>query len=407
MGHLIVRNLGKAYKRYPHKWARLAEWLSPSPAARHELKWVIRGLDFDIRPGDAVGIIGRNGAGKSTLLKMITGTTRPTEGSIETGGRVAALLELGMGFHPDFTGRQNVYMAAHLLGLSAAEIDAHMTQIEAFAEIGAYIDQPVRTYSSGMQVRLAFSVATAVRPDILIVDEALAVGDAAFQHKCYARIRRFKEEGTTLLFVSHDPGAVKSLCERAILLDQGRLALDGSPDAVLDYYNALIAAQENAAIVQQPATATEAATSTRSGNGKAALLSVEMQRNGANARLFQVGDDVALRIRFRKNEALEDLTLGFLIRDRLGNDVFGTNTHFLGISLDDVAVGRDAELLVRIPRLNLGLGSYNLSIALHSHSAHLTDNYDWWDKALVFEVVPGNTPHFIGVCNLPVSAMLV
>ena len=245
MGQIRVTDLGKAYKRYPNRWARLREWLTPGSLPRHQAHWVMRGISFTVAPGEAVGIIGNNGAGKSTLLKIITGATQASEGTVETTGRVAALLELGMGFHPDFTGRQNVFMAGQLLGHSVALLHQHFSAIEAFAEIGDYIDQPVRTYSSGMQVRLAFSVATAIRPDILIVDEALSVGDAYFQHKSFARIRQFRDQGTTLLFVSHNPGAVKTLCNRAILLDQGIMARDGAPDDVLDYYNAVIARLES------------------------------------------------------------------------------------------------------------------------------------------------------------------
>lgn len=180
MGHIRVTGLAKAYKQYPNRWSRLLEWLVPFSPARHNLHWVLRDVDFEIQPGEAVGIVGVNGAGKSTLLKMITGTAQPTCGQIHLQGRMAALLELGMGFHPDFTGRQNAVMAGQLLGMQVDEINALMPQIESFAEIGEAIDQPVRTYSSGMQMRLAFSVATARRPDILIVDEALSVGDAYF-----------------------------------------------------------------------------------------------------------------------------------------------------------------------------------------------------------------------------------
>ncbi|MEA5097876.1 MAG: ABC transporter ATP-binding protein [Burkholderiaceae bacterium] len=233
MAYLRVNSIGKAYKRYPRRSGRIAEWLGLGK--RHELRWVLRDLSFEITAGEAVGIIGVNGAGKSTLLKIITGTTRPTTGTVEASGRISALLELGMGFHPDFTGRQNVTMAAQLHGIANDEIDRKMQEIEEFAEIGDYIDQPVRTYSSGMQVRLAFSVATAIRPDILIVDEALSVGDTYFQHKSFDRIRQFREQGTTLLFVSHDPGAIKTLCDRALLLDAGGIVQDGSPIAVLDY----------------------------------------------------------------------------------------------------------------------------------------------------------------------------
>lgn len=397
MGFLKVRSLGKAYKQYPHKWARLAEWVSPFQISKHQLNWVLRGLDFDIFPGEAVGIVGRNGAGKSTLLKIITGTTQPTEGSIEIGGRVAALLELGMGFHPDFTGRQNIFIAGQLLGLNTGEIAAHMGDIEAFAEIGPYIDQPVRTYSSGMQVRLAFSIATAVRPDILIVDEALAVGDAYFQHKCFTRIRQFRADGTTLLFVSHDPGAVKTLCDRAILLDGGRIAKAGNPDDVLDYYNALLARNGGA-----PIAAEEGQTlGTRSGSKKAEILSVELLGGTPGSKIFRVGEAVTLQIHFKKREILPELTLGVLFKDRLGNEIFGTNTFHLGLTLNATPPGESEYVKFDIPELNLGVGSYSITVALHSRATHLSDNYDWWDKALVFEVVPGGGPDFVGVCRLP------
>lgn len=236
MGSITVTNLGKAYKQYPNRWSRLAEWVLPGNKPRHHLHWVLQDINFTVQPGEAVGIIGINGAGKSTLLKMITGTTQPTTGSVHITGRVAALLELGMGFHPDFTGRQNAFMAGQLLGYSVEEIARLMPEIEAFAEIGEYIDQPVRVYSSGMQVRLAFSVATMVRPDILIVDEALSVGDAYFQAKCYQRIAQFKEQGTTLVLVSHSPGDVVKHCERAIMLKNGRIELDGTSRAVSNRY---------------------------------------------------------------------------------------------------------------------------------------------------------------------------
>ena len=210
MGTISVTNLGKAYKQYPTRWSRLAEWLIPGRKPRHALKWVLQDVSFKVNPGEAVGIIGINGAGKSTLLKMITGTAQPTTGSVHMTGRVAALLELGMGFHPDFTGRQNAYMARPTAWSCVDQITRTVPDIEAFAEIGDYIDQPVRVYSSGMQVRLAFGVATAIRPDILIVDEALSVGDAYFQHKSFDRIREFQKHGTTLLLVSHDKQAIQS-----------------------------------------------------------------------------------------------------------------------------------------------------------------------------------------------------
>jgi len=192
MGTLILDNLGKAYRHYRHPLSRIAGWFGG--ADRYTENWVLRHIDLKVEPGESLGIVGRNGAGKSTLLKLITGVSHPSEGRVHLTGRVSALLELGMGFHPEFTGRQNVYMQAYLHGLSHDEVDGLLPGIAAFAEIGDYFDQPVRIYSSGMQVRLAFSVATALRPDILIVDEALAVGDAYFQHKCFDRIRRYRAE---------------------------------------------------------------------------------------------------------------------------------------------------------------------------------------------------------------------
>ncbi|MDO9164202.1 MAG: ATP-binding cassette domain-containing protein [Methylococcaceae bacterium] len=250
MGTISITNLGKAYKQYPTRWSRLVEWFVPFSKPQHQLKWVLQDINFTVNPGEAVGIIGINGAGKSTLLKMIVGTTQPTTGSINITGRVAALLELGMGFHPDFTGRQNTYLAGQLLGMSVEEITSLMPEIEAFAEIGDYMDQPVRVYSSGMQMRVAFSIATARRPDVLIVDEALSVGDTYFQHKSFDRIREFRKQGTTLLIVSHDKSAIQSICDRAILLNEGKLAMQGQPEAVMDYYNAMIAHKENSKIEQ-------------------------------------------------------------------------------------------------------------------------------------------------------------
>ncbi len=399
-GTIELIGLGKAYKRYPSRWARLREWLQPAQQ-RHQLHWVLQGLNLHVAPGQAVGIIGRNGAGKSTLLKLITGTSTPTEGQVQLQGRVAALLELGMGFHPDFTGRQNAWMAAQLMGLAEREIADAMPGIEAFAEIGHYMDEPVRTYSSGMQVRLAFSVATSVRPDILIVDEALAVGDAAFQHKCYARIRSYRTQGTTLLFVSHDPGAIKSLCDRAVLLDAGKVIADDLPDQVLDLYNALIAEKENRDFEAQAAPVGQRSIGVRSGDGRASILSVSCHNAQGLARVFVVGEPLQLQVQFVKHAALSDLTIGFLVRDRLGNDIYGTNTwHVPGPDLSKLPQGQPVTLCWNIPAVNLGPGSYTVSVALHGDMTHVENSYDWWDKATLFEVVRGPEPLFEGVCRL-------
>ncbi|KFN42620.1 ABC transporter ATP-binding protein [Arenimonas oryziterrae] len=233
-----LRGLGKCYHVYRRPLDRL--WQAIAPGARYREFWALRGLDMDIAAGETVGIIGRNGSGKSTLLQMIAGTLTPTEGEVQVRGRIAALLELGSGFDPDFTGRENIYLNAAVLGLRRHEIDERFARIEAFADLGDYLDQPVRGYSSGMAVRLAFAVAINVDPDVLIIDEALAVGDEAFQRKCFARIDQMKRDGTTILFVSHAAASIVQLCDRAVLIDAGERVLTGLPKDVVARYQRLV-----------------------------------------------------------------------------------------------------------------------------------------------------------------------
>ena len=400
-GALAVRNVGKLYRRYARPWHRLGEWASGGRVAWHEAFWALRGVTFSIAAAESVGIIGLNGAGKTTLLKILTGTTQATEGEVEIAGRVAALLELGLGFHPDFTGRQNAFMAGQLMGLSSRDVAGLMPEIEAFAEIGRYIEQPIRTYSTGMAVRLAFAVATAARPEILIVDETLSVGDAYFQHKCIGRIREFQEAGTTILFVSHDPTAVKTLCGRALLLEAGRLIHDGAPDQVLDYYNALIAKREaNHRIFR--AEADGGRITLRSGTFEARIADIDLlDAAGRPARAFSVRERARARARVEFSSVVTAPTAGILIRDRLGNDVFGTNSfHMAPIQ---GAYGPDDELFVEFDvDLNIGVGEYTLTVAVHSDATHAVTNYDWWDKVIAFQIVPGIEPYFVGAAWLPV-----
>lgn len=399
MGTITVSNLGKGYKQYPTRWGRLAEWVLPGSKPRHQLKWVLQDVNFTVSPGEAVGIIGINGAGKSTLLKMITGTTQPTTGTVQISGRVAAMLELGMGFHPDFTGRQNVFMAGQLLGYGAQDIASLMPAIEAFAEISDYIDQPVRIYSSGMQVRIAFSLATAHRPDVLIVDEALSVGDAYFQHKSFERIRKFQDMGTTILFVSHDFGAVRALCKRVILLGDGHVLRDGSAAEVLDYYNALIAEKEGDPGIRQELLADNRPL-TRSGTGAVKLLQVELHdHTGAPALRFATGDPMAVNITAKTQQAVDSLVAGIMIRDRTGNPIFGTNSWHLRQPLFRLPAQTEASFIFKFP-LNLGPGSYSVSAALVDRDTHLSQNYDWQDNLLVFEVINLDCPSFVGVAYL-------
>jgi lipopolysaccharide transport system ATP-binding protein len=328
--------------------------------------------------------VGANGAGKSTLLKLITGTSLPTTGGIALEGQVAALLELGMGFHPDFTGRQNVIMAGQLLGLSSSEIQALMPEIEVFAEIGDAIDQPVRTYSSGMQMRLAFSVATARRPDILIVDEALSVGDSYFQHKSFERIRQFRREGTTLLIVSHDRYAIQSICDRALLLQAGRLVMQGSPDTVLDYYNALMADQEGRSIRQEQLASGHVRTI--SGSAEAVIEAVNLlDACGAVIDTVRVGEPVELVVEVLVRQPVERLGLGFLIKDRFGQAMYGLNTSRLDKSLENLQGGE--RLTFRFTfTMRLGQGHYSISLCLSRDDSHLSGNYEWRDYGQVFHV---------------------
>ena len=394
MGSITVSNLGKAYKQYPTRWSRLREWLTPGKREYHQTKWVLQGINFTVQPGEAVGIIGINGAGKSTLLKLITGTTQPTTGSVHMAGRVAAMLELGMGFHPDFTGRQNAFMAGQLLGMASDDIARLMPEIEAFAEIGDYIDQPVRVYSSGMQMRLAFSVATAIRPDILIVDEALSVGDAYFQHKSFDRIREFRKLGTTLLIVSHDKGAIQSICDRAILLSVGRLAMEGEPEAVMDYYNAMLADHQNQEVKQE--IREDGKVQTTSGTGEATVTSIFLlDSQDRPIEVVDVGQVVQLRIKVKAHAAIDRLVLGYGLKDRLGQVIYGTNTHLKEQSLCSVASGDEFQFDIAFAA-NLGPGTYSVQTALVSSDSHLVNNYEWRDLALVFNVVNINKPYFAG-----------
>jgi lipopolysaccharide transport system ATP-binding protein len=396
MGSIRVSNLGKAYRQYSSRWGRLAEWLSLSNKPRHRLKWVLQGISFEVSPGEAVGIIGINGAGKSTLLKLITGTSQPTTGEVHVSGRVAALLELGMGFHPDFTGRQNAHMAGQLIGLTAAEISSLMPEIEAFAEIGDYIDMPVRVYSSGMQMRLAFSIATCKRPDILIVDEALSVGDSYFQHKSFNRIRSFGQQGTTLLIVSHDKSAIQAICSRAILLKDGAVAMQGDPETVMDFYNALIADVENSNVKQVPLQ--DGRMQTVSGTGEAVVSEIGLYNAaGEKVELIRVGEPVELRVVVRVNSDIESLVLGYGVKDRLGQVMYGTNTWHSGQVIQAAKAGETYAFSVAFPA-NYGVGSYSIQTALVDKETHLSSNYEWRDLAVVFNVV--NVDKFVFVGSL-------
>ena len=360
MNSIDVVRAGKAYKSYPRKSGRALEWMGFRD--QHQKHWVLRDVTFGIGPGESVGIIGANGAGKSTLLKIIAGVTQPTEGSIHRSGRVAALLELGMGFHSEFTGRQNVFMAGQLQGMTPGQIAAHLDEIRAFADIGDYFDEPVRTYSSGMQVRLAFSVATAMRPDILIVDEALAVGDIFFQQKCFDRLAQYRDAGTTILFVSHAPATVVQLCERAIFLEQGRVRLDGTAREATDLYQA-------SSLVKLDKRAEEISVANVEGQAAAGTISTPSVTL-AGATLFDdsgkpttvlIGDATArLEIRYTVHRELDDPHIGFKIRDRFGAVLFESNSYCMRQPIGPVAAGTQIIAAFEFP-VSIAPGDYTIT----------------------------------------------
>jgi lipopolysaccharide transport system ATP-binding protein len=304
-----------------------------------------------------------------------------------------------MGFHPDFTGRQNAYMSGQLLGLSVEEITALMPEIESFAELGDYIDQPVRVYSSGMQVRLAFSVATARRPDVLIVDEALSVGDAYFQHKSFDRIRSFKKQGTTLLIVSHDKQAIQSICNRAILLNEGHLAMEGEPEAVMDYYNALLADPQGVTVKQEVALGGKKKTMSGTGEGIIKEICL-LNEQGQPVVTINVGQLVNLKVLVEARKDISELILGYLIKDRLGQPVFGTNTYHLNKKLYDVAAGTIINFNFCFTA-SIGPGTYAISSAIHANDTHNSKNYEWRDLAITFNVVNIDKETFVGAAWLP------
>lgn len=389
-----VSGLGKAYKQYAGRWSRLAEWMLPWSASRHQLHWVLQDINFTLAAGEAVGIVGLNGAGKSTLLKIIAGTAESTIGRVEMTGRVAALLELGMGFHPDFTGRENALMAGQLQGFSGEQMQALMSSIEAFAEIGTYMDQPVRTYSSGMQMRLAFSVATASRPEILIVDEALSVGDAYFQHKSFARIREFRRAGTTLLIVSHDRYAIQTICDRAILLKAGRMVSQGDPVEVMDFYHAMLAERDQNTV--RLGYLRDGRRQTISGSGEASIIDVVLLDDaGKKTETVEVGDDVTLEVRVAINSPVPRLVMGYMIKDKLGQPIYGINTHRIDRSLTDLHPGEDVVYRWRFA-MNLGKGNYSISVSLSQLDSHLDTNYEWREYSVVFHVINTRYADFIG-----------
>ena len=404
---LRVDAVSKQYRIYDRPADRLKETLTRGRWKAHREFWALSDVSFAVEPGTTTGIIGPNGSGKSTLLQIITGTLEPTHGSVSLDGRVAALLELGAGFNTEFTGIENIFMNASLMGLSKTDTERLLPEIASFAEIGDFIYQPLKTYSSGMYVRLAFATAIATSPQILIIDEALAVGDAVFQHRCTRRIKEMQENGTTILFVSHDPGAIRALCNRAILLNGGRVEADGSPVDVLGRYQKLIMAQEAAyaqteLVREKPqliATPAEEVTapqfSYRHGNGAAEILRVDfLDAAQQPVAIVETGQLVDLRVQVIFHENIVDPVYGFIIRNRHGIHLYGTNTRVQGIRGGLSKAGTRTETTFSF-NCWLAPDLYSISIAVHSPDAV---SFDWLDGTLFFRVI--SAIPIEGVANL-------
>ena len=387
---VLVQNVSKLYRLYRRPADRLRE-LVPGSRPRHTDFWALRDIGFNLEKGETLGLVGPNGCGKSTLLQIVSGILQPTSGRVVTRGRIAALLELGAGFNPEFTGRENVYLNGEIMGLSRAEIDKAMPSIEAFAEIGEFMQRPVKEYSSGMYVRLAFSTAIHVEPEILIVDEALAVGDAVFANRCVRKFQELRERKITVLFVSHDLGLVKQLSDRAILLLNGRIEAEGAPKDVINRYIGLVLEK------QAPAHDREERVhaSFRHGDGASEILGVAMlNARGDAVNAVASGEAITVRVRARFLRAVSDPMVGILIRTRTGMDVYGTNTRVEHVPLGDLAAGQNLEVDFRMACW-LTPQQYTLTAATQNADG---SSHDWLDDAIAFDVV--DTRIAAGVANL-------
>lgn len=405
-----VESVSKQYRIYDRPADRLKETLTRGRWKAHREFWALKDISFKIEAGTTTGIVGPNGSGKSTLLQIITGTLEPTHGSVSIEGRVAALLELGAGFNPEFTGIENIFMNAALMGFSGAETENLLPEIASFAEIGDFIYQPLKTYSSGMYIRLAFAAAIAVAPQILIIDEALAVGDAVFQHRCMRRIKEMQENGTTILFVSHDPGAIRALCNRAVLLNHGEKIAEGSPPDVLNRYQKIIMARQQA----YEASAKPAERSTnesferkaaplnyvyRHGDHSAEVLQVELLDGALRPiELVETGEPLIVRIVYAAHVDLDDVVCGFLIRNRHGIHVYGTNTEIQEVPFERVKRGELTEVTFEF-NCWLAPEMFSLCVAVHSSAG---ESFDWLDGCLFFRVM--SAVKMEGVVNLNATA---
>ncbi|MGH2378323.1 MAG: ABC transporter ATP-binding protein [Candidatus Limnocylindria bacterium] len=346
-----------------------------APSERVE---ALREVSFEVQRGEAFGVIGSNGSGKSTLLKLIAGTSKPTSGRLDVHGRVSALLELGAGFHPDFTGRENAYLNGSLLGLSRRRMDAAMPGVESFADLGRFFDAPVKTYSSGMYARLGFAVAVHLDPDVLLVDEVLAVGDEYFQHKCFAKIAELRREERTIVLVSHDLGSVQRLCERAVWLDGGRVAASGTVRDVIAAYQRTVGERE------QRERAARGEVGVRWGSKEVEIVSARvLDGKGGDGAVLATGEPASIEVAYRNPGGVADAVFGIYVYRDDGVGVYGTNTLMDGATVPSQAEGRAT---VRFDALDLLPGAYDVDVGIIDPQDRY---YDYLQKGLSFRVIGG------------------
>ena len=391
-----VRDVTKKFKVYLDKGSQLKERLLFHERNRYEERWVLKGISFDVKKGEAIGLIGHNGCGKSTTLKLLTKIIYPDSGSIEMRGRVSSLIELGAGFHPDMSGRENIYTNAAIFGLTKKEIDARMDDIIAFSELEEFLDNPVRTYSSGMYMRLAFSVAINVDADILLIDEILAVGDTNFQAKCFNKLREIKANGTTIVIVSHSLGQIEQICERTIWIHDGQIRAEGSPRDVHPEYLSFMGEkrqeiaekererqeekenkkhQEEAEEKQvTPEELEKTKQDGRWGNGNARIQSVKLYtKDGQEQNVFATGSPVTVEVAYQLKETVKDAVFGIGVFRSDGVQCYGTNTRI--DQLEEFQLTKDGKVRLVLDKVDLLPGEYWLDIAIESEVGIPVDYY--------------------------------
>jgi len=390
---VLVQNVSKLYRQYPRPADRIRELIPFQSRVLYHEFWALRDVSLQVEKGQTLGIVGPNGCGKSTLLQVVCGILQPTTGRVVTAGRIAALLELGAGFNPEFTGRENVFLNGEIMGLSRGTIDRAVPSIAAFADIGEFLDRPVKEYSSGMYVRLAFATAIHVEPEILVVDEALAVGDAVFANRCVRKFQELRERKITVLFVSHDLALVKQLSDRAVLLVEGQIRAHGEPSDVINQYVGLVLQRQRAD--REPEEQAGLRAGFRHGDRTSEIVDVQLVgANGSPTKTVTSGETVRVRVRSVFHQAKADLMVGILIRNRIGMEVYGTNTSVEQIELGRFDAGDELDLEFQF-ECWLAPQAYTLTVATQNTDG---SSHDWLDDVLTFDVVDARA--LAGVANL-------